>query len=36
MLKLSAERTNCITKRRPEKTGYIKILAAITLHIARI
>jgi hypothetical protein len=36
MLKLSAECMSFITKRRPEKTDCIKILAIITLHIARI
>ena len=30
MLKLSAEFMNCITKRRPEKTGYMKISVVIT------
>jgi hypothetical protein len=30
MLKLSAECTNCITKRRLEKTGYMKISVVIT------
>jgi hypothetical protein len=36
MPKLFAECTSYITKRRPEKTGYMKILAVITLRIARI
>jgi hypothetical protein len=36
MLKLSAECMNCITKRRPEKMGYMKILVVITSRIARI
>jgi hypothetical protein len=36
MLKLSTECMSCITKRRPEKTGYMKILVVITSRIARI
>jgi hypothetical protein len=36
MLKLSAECMSYITKRRPEKTGYMKILVVITSRIARI
>ena len=36
MLKLSAECMSYITRRRPEKTGYMKILAITTSRIARI
>jgi hypothetical protein len=36
MPKHSAEYMSCITKRRPGQTICMKILAAKTLHIARI